>query len=76
MRPAGPLDVAPGQTVAVQPGEGGLHVMLMHMTRALKAGDHFPLTLTFEKGGAVTAEATVGTHPPGGKMRSMPGMGH
>jgi len=72
MRPAGPLDLAPGQTVAVQPGDSGLHVMLMHMTRALMAGDRFPLTLTFEKAGTVTAEAIVGTHPPGGAMHDMP----
>ena len=64
MRPAGPLDLAPGQTVAVQPGDSGLHVMLMHMTRALKAGDRFPLTLTFEKAGTVTAEAIVGNTRP------------
>jgi hypothetical protein len=72
MRPAGPLDLAPGQTVAVQPDEGGLHVMLMHMTRGLKAGDHFPMTFTFEKAGAMTVDATVGTHPPGAAMHDMP----
>lgn len=38
---------------------GGDHVMLMGLTRALKDGDHFPLTLVFEKGGEITVDAVV-----------------
>lgn len=38
---------------------GGDHVMLMGLTRALKDGDIFALTLTFEKAGAVQIQATV-----------------
>ncbi len=38
---------------------GGDHVMLMGLTRALKDGDTFALTLTFEKAGDVQIEATV-----------------
>jgi copper(I)-binding protein len=38
---------------------GGDHVMLMGLTRALKDGDTFALTLTFEKAGEVQIQATV-----------------
>ena len=38
---------------------GGDHVMLMGLTRALKDGDTFPLTLTFEQAGAITVQAVV-----------------
>lgn len=68
MRPAGPLDVVPGTPVQLKPG--GYHVMLMGLTKPLKPGDHFPLTLTFAKAGAITADVTVGpagaSTPPAG----------
>lgn len=38
---------------------GGDHVMLMGLTVALKDGDTFPLTLTFEQAGEVTVEVVV-----------------
>lgn len=38
---------------------GGDHVMLMGLTTALKDGDTFPLTLTFEQAGAVTVDVVV-----------------
>ena len=38
---------------------GGLHVMLVGVTRPLVQGEEFPLTLTFEKAGAVTVEVAV-----------------
>lgn len=38
---------------------GGDHVMLMGLTRALKDGDTFALTLTFEKAGEIQIQATV-----------------
>lgn len=38
---------------------GGDHVMLLGLTRELKDGDTFPLTLTFEQAGEITVEAVV-----------------
>jgi hypothetical protein len=43
--------------VALAPG--GLHVMLIGLTRPLAAGERVPLTLRFERAGAVTVEAEV-----------------
>lgn len=51
------VDVPAGQTVTFQPG--GYHVMLQDLKDRLKAGQTFPLTLTFEHGGEVTVEVTV-----------------
>ncbi len=67
MRPTGPLTLEPGKMVDLQPGE--LHVMLLGLKQPLKPGEHFPLTLTFEKAGAMTLEATVTKSPaPAGHM--------
>lgn len=38
---------------------GGLHVMLVGLNRALKAGDSITLTLNFEKAGSMTIQAPV-----------------
>jgi copper(I)-binding protein len=43
--------------VAFQPG--GLHVMLINLTRDLEVGDHFNLTLTFEEAGLVPVDVEV-----------------
>ena len=57
MAPVSALVIAPGNTVKFAPG--GYHVMLEGLTRALKAGDTFPLTLTFAHAGAVTTTVVV-----------------
>lgn len=41
---------------------GGDHIMLMGLTRALKDGDTFELTLTFEHAGEVIVEVPVDNH--------------
>ena len=51
------MPVAAGQTAALAPG--GFHGMLMGLTQALKKGDSFPLTLTFETAGDVTVTVDV-----------------
>jgi copper(I)-binding protein len=51
------VPVPAGQTVALAPG--GFHGMLMGLTQALKKGDSFPLTLTFETAGEVTVTVDV-----------------
>lgn len=43
---------------------GGYHLMLMGLTKALKAGDAVPLTLTFASGAKVKASFVVGSTPP------------
>lgn len=71
------IDLPPGQEVKLAPG--GLHVMFMGLKAPLKAGDKFPLTLTFEKAGKITVEVAVqpitsmgggdsGGHGHGGRM--------
>ncbi len=37
----------------------GVHIMFLGLNRKLAVGDHFPLTLVFEKAGAVTTDVTV-----------------
>lgn len=48
----------PGQST-VRFEQGGLHVMLMQLTRQLADGDSFELTLTFQKNEPVTIEVPV-----------------
>jgi periplasmic copper chaperone A len=67
MRPTGPLTLAPGEMITLKPG-GRFHVMLLNLKEPLRAGEHFPLTLTFEKAGAMTLEATVGKSQPAAHM--------
>jgi copper(I)-binding protein len=51
------IPVPAGQSVQLSPG--GYHGMLMGLTTALKDGDSFPVTLTFEKAGEVTVNVDV-----------------
>jgi periplasmic copper chaperone A len=51
------VPVPAGQTVKLAPG--GYHGMLMDLTAALKEGDNFPVTLTFERAGEVTVDVEV-----------------
>jgi copper(I)-binding protein len=57
MRPVADIPVPPGQTVRLQPG--GLHVMLIGLTRPLERGQQIPVTLRFERGGEVTVMLEV-----------------
>ncbi|WP_300974148.1 copper chaperone PCu(A)C [Sphingomonas sp. LHG3406-1] len=57
MRAAGPLAVAPNGMITMKPG--GLHVMLMGLKAPLKVGARLPLTLRFEKAGAVKVSLPV-----------------
>ena len=51
------IPVPAGQNVQLSPG--GYHGMLMGLTTALKEGDNFPVTLSFEKAGEVTVNVDV-----------------
>jgi copper(I)-binding protein len=79
MRPVPSIALEPGKPVTFKPG--GYHVMLMGLKAALKVGDSFPLTLTFEHASPITVtvkvEAAGGAAMDHGSMPGMPGMpGH
>jgi copper(I)-binding protein len=57
MRPVGKLALPAGGTLTMTPG--GLHIMLIHLKRALHSGDRVPLTLTFASGGTLRFEVPV-----------------
>lgn len=48
MRPAGKVDIPSGETLQLAPG--GVHLMLMHPHKELKAGESISLNLVFENG--------------------------
>lgn len=57
MRPVAKIDVPAGGKIEMKPG--GYHVMLRGLKRDLKPGDKVLVTLKFERGGEVRAEAAV-----------------
>ncbi|WP_375263146.1 copper chaperone PCu(A)C [Palleronia sp.] len=57
MAPAGEITIAPGESVALEPG--GLHAMLMRLQTAMIEGEAFPLTLAFSDGGEVTVDVPI-----------------
>ena len=54
MRPVPRLALAPGRVVTLQPG--GLHLMLMQPTHALKAGEHVVIDFALEDGRTLSAD--------------------
>ncbi len=64
MRAVGALPLPTGTPVKLAPG--GYHVMLMELKQPLKAGDKFPLTLTFESAPPQTIQVTVAASAAGG----------
>jgi len=71
MRPVAAIDIPAGRLVTLAPD--GLHIMLEGLKKPLRAGQSFPLTLTFEKAGKRTVEVAV---QQVGAMAPMPGMQH
>lgn len=57
MREVSDLQI-PGQST-VRFEQGGLHIMLIQLTRQLQDGDTFDLVLTFEKHGEVAVEVSA-----------------
>ena len=57
MRPAGSIEIPAYGTVIMKPG--GLHVMLMGLKSPLVKCGSLPLTLTFEKAGAMTIQIKI-----------------
>lgn len=70
MQPVDSVEVPPGGEAVLEPG--GLHAMLVGMTRELVEGDTVDLTLTFENAGeqTVTAEVVPLGDMPGAGMGS------
>ena len=71
MRPVAAIDIPAGQPVTLAPA--GLHIMLEGLKKPLRAGQSFPLSLTFEKAGTRTVQVAV---QQVGAMAPMPGMQH
>jgi periplasmic copper chaperone A len=67
MRAVESAAIAPGKPLTLAPG--GYHVMLMGLKQALKPGDTFPVTFTFDHAGAVTTTAVVQAGHPGMTMQ-------
>lgn len=58
MREVANIELPPGAKLAMKPGDG-YHLMLLGLKQPLKAGDKFPLILTFEKAGKVEVSVWV-----------------
>jgi periplasmic copper chaperone A len=71
MRPVAAIAIPAGHPVTLAPE--GLHIMLEGLKKPLRAGQSFPLTLTFEKAGTRTVKVAV---QQVGAMAPMPGMQH
>lgn len=57
MTPMGDIEIAPDEAVALEPG--GLHVMLMQLSRPMIEGETFALTLVFADGDEATVEVPI-----------------
>ncbi len=57
MRAVPSLEIGPWARLEL--GPGGYHLMLIDLKQPLRAGERFPLTLTFERIGTVTTMVTV-----------------
>ena len=57
MSPVKALEIPSGETVLLEPG--GYHIMFMGLTGRFSEGDMLPVTLTFEKAGAIEMEFMV-----------------
>ncbi len=63
MRELPDIGLTPGQPLKMRPG-GGVHLMLIGLKQPLVAGDTFPLTLTFERGGRTEVSVVVQVPKP------------
>lgn len=60
----GGIPAPAGETVALEPG--GLHVMMMGLTRQLREGESVDLTLVFEQAGEIAVTAPIRPVAPSG----------
>jgi len=68
MREVDGIDVPAGKAVMLKPG--GLHIMLMGLAGRLEEGGRIPLTLVFESGEEISAEAAIMAAGAAGPMAS------
>lgn len=61
MEPEDTVSIPAHGTVIYKPG--GRHFMVFGIKGGLKAGDPFPITLQFEKSGAISVTAIMGNQP-------------
>jgi copper(I)-binding protein len=59
MRELTSIDVAAGASVPFKPSS--THLMLLHLKQPLKAGQTFPLNLTFKEAGTINVNVLIGT---------------
>ncbi len=60
MRSVSEVALPPGKEISLKRGQvNGYHVMLLDLTKPLKEGDKFPITLTFKRAGECQAEVVV-----------------
>lgn len=57
MGPVGQIPIGAGDTIELKPG--GLHVMLMKLSKPLKKGENFTMSLVFEKAGRLNVSVPV-----------------
>ncbi len=69
MRHVPSIAIAPGQHVAMSPGNG-YHLMLVGIKIPFKVGDRIPLTLQFEKAGRVEVMLSVQERESSGEMHA------
>jgi copper(I)-binding protein len=65
MRAVPSLEIGPGMKLEL--GPGAYHLMLIDLKQPLRAGERFPLTLTFQRIGTVTTMVTVEELGAGGR---------
>lgn len=58
MREASDVEIKPTDKIVMKPGDG-YHFMLIGLSKQLKVGDKFPMTLNFEKAGKVEVSVWV-----------------
>lgn len=79
MRHIKSIPVPANGSVTLKPG--GHHIMMMGLTKKLKNGEEFPLTLTFKNAGKVTVDVKIRHagalgNPAGHDHKKMDGMGY
>jgi len=58
MSPAGDIEIPPGESVLIQP-DGGMHAMLMRLTRPMIEGETFSVTLLFADGDELAFDVPI-----------------
>ena len=58
MREVTALDIPPSTKIVMTPGDG-YHLMLVGLTKKLKSGEQFPMTLRFKKAGKIKVSVVV-----------------